>query len=349
MGGASDKVVIAPGTLQGFSAALLRGGGFTADQAEQTATMLVWANLRGTDSHGVLRIPRYVEMVELGLINTAAEPQQTSGKGAVAVIDAHRAPGAVGMNLAARNAIKLADTHGIGWCAVRSISHAGAIGYYSHQVAKAGRIGIAMTASKPLMIYHGSRAEGVSTNPIAIAAPTRDPNRPLLLDMSTASVALGKIMAARDAGRPIPLGWAVDDNGQETTDPGKAKAVLPMAGPKGSGLSLMIEVLASVLVSNPLIAAALAEGGDPGGNGLVVALDPSAFGDRFLFDIDRLHDAIKSLAPAAGLDSVYLPGERGFDEMKRRLSVGIPLVRGTLSRLLTLASKLNVPVPDGIE
>jgi ureidoglycolate dehydrogenase (NAD+) len=216
VGAVSDNVAIDPDVLQGFAAALLAAGGFTADQAEQTAAMLVWANLRGADSHGVLRIPRYVEMVELGLINPAAQPRRASGKGAVAVIDAERAPGAVGMNIAARTASELADTHGIGWCAVRSISHAGAIGYYAQHVAQAGRIAIAMTASKPLMIYHGSRVEGVSTNPIAIAAPTSNPARPLLLDMSTASVALGKIMAARDAGTPIPVGWAVDENGQET-------------------------------------------------------------------------------------------------------------------------------------
>ena len=108
MGGASDTVAVGAGTLQRFATDLLRAGGFTADQAEQTAAMLVWANLRGVDSHGVLRIPRYVEMAELGLINSAAEPRQVSGRGAVAVIDAQRAPGAVGMNIAARTAIQLA-------------------------------------------------------------------------------------------------------------------------------------------------------------------------------------------------------------------------------------------------
>ena len=348
MGAASDTVTIGSLTLQGFAADLLRAGGFTADQAEQTAAMLVWANLRGADSHGVLRIPRYVEMVQLGLINPSAEPRQVSGKGAVAVLDADRAPGAVAMNLAARTAMQLSDVHGIGWCAVRSISHAGAIGYYANQVAQAGRVAIAMTASKPLMIYHGSSAEGVSTNPIAIAAPATNPDRPLVLDMSTASVALGKIMAARDGGQAIPAGWGVDADGRETTDPRKVKAVLPMAGAKGSGLSLMIEVLASVLTGNPLIAVALAGGGDPGGNGLVAVLDPSAFGEDFPIEVDRLGAAIKGLPPAAGSERVYLPGERGFEEMERRSRAGIPLVQGTRSRLLALASKLKVAVPEGL-
>lgn len=343
-----DTVAIDADTLRRFAADLLRAGGFTIDHAAQTATVLVWANLRGADSHGVLRIPRYVEMVELGLINSAAQPRQVSAKGAVAVVEAHSAPGAVGMNIAARTASDLAGTYGIGWCAVRGISHAGAIGYYAHRLAQAGRLAIAMTASKPLMIYHGSKVPGVSTNPIAIAAPTGNPQRTLLLDMSTASVAIGKIMAARDAGKALPAGWAVDENGRETTDPRKVEAVLPMAGPKGSGLSLMIEVLASVLVTNPLISVALGGGGDPGGNGLVIALDPATFGSDFIQDTDRLRAAIKGLPPAPESDTVYLPGERGFDEMEERSRAGIPLVRGTLSRLLSLAAGLGVAVPESV-
>jgi ureidoglycolate dehydrogenase (NAD+) len=333
-------------TLHGFAADLLYAGGFSADHAAQTVDLLVWANLRGVDSHGVLRIPRYVEMVELGIINRSASPRQVAGRGAVVVIDADRAPGAVAMNLAARTAAELAGTHGIGWCATRSISHAGAIGYYAQQVAARGSAAIVMTASKPLMIYHGTKAESVSTNPLAIAAPTTDPDRPLLLDMSTASVALGKIMAARDAGKPIPPGWGVDQDGRETTDPAKARAVLPMAGPKGSGLSLMIEVLASVLTGNPLISVALTQGGDPGGNGLVVALDPSAFGlaEAFASGVAETCAAIKRLPPASDATGIYLPGERGFDEMEKRLRSGIPLA-GTLSGLVALAAKLNVTVP----
>ena len=113
-------------------------------------------------------------------------------------------------------------------------------------------------------------------------------------------------------------------------------------------LSLIIEILASILVSNLLVSVVLSIGGDPGGNGLVAALDPSAFGDQFLFNVERLRAAIKSLPPSSGVDSVYLPGERGFEAMERRSRSGIPVVRGTISRLLTLASRLNVSVPDSV-
>lgn len=231
---AASRRIVDSNTLRSFSANLLQAGGFTASHAAQTADLLVWANLRGADSHGVLRIPRYVEMVELGLIDPKAEPRFVSEFGATAVLDADRAPCAAGMIMAAEKAIAMAPVSGIGWCSAKNISHAGAVGYFAHQVARAGMIGIVMTASKPLMVYFGSKAEGVSTNPIAIAAPTGDPERPVLLDMSTAAVALGKIMAARDAGKSIPPGWGVDENGADTTDPKQVKALLPMAGAKGS-------------------------------------------------------------------------------------------------------------------
>ena len=347
MSAASKRRVDAQ-TLRTFAADLLKGGGFTNEHAEQTADLLVWANLRGVDSHGVLRIPRYAEMVDLGIINPAARPVFTTSMGAISVLDADRAPGVVGMLMAAEKAIDLARTNGIGWCSTKNISHAGAIGYYAQKVAEAGMIGIVMTASKPLMIYHGSSAEGVSTNPLAIAAPTENPARPILLDMSTAAVTLGKIMAARDAGTTIPEGWGADDHGNATTDPRAVKSVLPMAGPKGSGLSLMIEIMSSVLIANPIISASLTGSKDAPFNGLVLAVNPIAFGDMTAFAqaITQLSLAIKGLPRAAASEQVLLPGERGFEECERRMREGVPLAAGTVSRLKALADAYSIAIPE---
>jgi ureidoglycolate dehydrogenase (NAD+) len=338
---ARDMKRIDKASLESFSAALLVAGGFRPEDARKTAELLVWANLRGVESHGVLRIPRYIEMVALGTINKTAKPVFTRSLGAIATLDADRAPGAVGMEVAVEKALELAGAHGIGLCSAVRITHAGAIGFFAEKIAERGMIGIAMTASRPLMVYHGARAEGVSTNPLAIAAPTR--GRPLILDMSTAAVALGKIMAAKDAGASIPAGWAVDAAGKETTDPSKVSAVLPMAGPKGSGLSLMIEVLASVLGGNPLISAA-------GFNGLVIAINPGLIGDQehFIDEVERLADAIKALPPAEGVDDVLLPGERGFAIADARIETGIPLAVGTANRLLAEAKKYNIEVPTAL-
>lgn len=331
--------------LEGFARNLLAAAGFAPDHAETSARVLVWANLRGADSHGVLRIPRYVEMVSEGKIDPVAVPAIEWTEGAVTVLNAARAPGASAMLAAMRAAVAIADQNGIGWCSARNITHAGAVGYYALEAAKQGYLGIVMTASGPLMAYHGARVSGLSTNPISVAVPASA--HPLLLDMSTSTVALGKIMAARDAKTSIPEGWAIDAAGAPATDPAKVNTLTPLGGPKGSGLSLMIEVLASVLIGNPVISEALSGRTAPM-NGLALALNLNAFGnaDRFARDIADLVNSLKGLPKAEGTDEILMPGERGFAMAETRLRDGIPLASGTVARLSALADRLGVDVPS---
>src|SRR5262249_53738497 len=202
--------------------------------------------------HGVLRIPGYVERLKSKAINPAPDMRVERRSGAIAVLEADRAPGAVAMAMAMDEAIARAREVHVGWCAARNITHAGAVGYFALQAANAGMAGIVMSASGPMMAYHGAKVAGVSSNPLAIAFPAK--NRPPLL------VAMGKVMSARDAGREIPLGWGLDAQGRDTTDPRKLATLLPLGGPKGSGLSFMIECLCSLTVGNPIIAPALAAG-----------------------------------------------------------------------------------------
>jgi ureidoglycolate dehydrogenase (NAD+) len=264
----------------------------------------------------------------------------------VALVDADLAPGATGMELVTQKAVDIARRMGAGICAGRNTTHAGAIGYFAQNVAAKGLVGIVMTASKPLMAYPGAKGEAVSTNPLAIAAPSANSDEPIVLDMSTAAVALGKVMAAKGAGRAIPEGWGIDAEGRSTTDPAAVKALLPMAGPKGAGLSLMIEVLCSLLAGNPLIAPSLGGAKPPGFNGLVIAIDPAAFGDleAFVANVRSLAAAIHALPPATGEGAVLLPGERSRREAQRR-AAGIALPRGTASGLADLAARLGVSVP----
>lgn len=339
---------ISEADLRSFATNLLAQGGFGEELGQEMADLLVWADLRGVSSHGVLRIPRYLEMLELGLVRADGEIAEVQRKGAVCLLDAGKAPGATAMNRAVQEASSLAGKHGLGWCAVRHTSHAGAIGYFTEQLANQGLVGMAMTASKPLMTYHGAKGEVLSTNPISIAVPRADGD-PFILDMSTAAVALGKIMAAKDKGSAIPEGWAVDDTGASTTDPFKVDAVLPMAGAKGSGLSLMIEILVSLLAGNPNIAPSLNGAGGGGFNGMVLAIDPAAFGDadRFLNQASALAAAIGALSPAPGFDKVRLPGQRGYETAGTRREKGIELAAGTRHRLAEAAGKLGVMVPAG--
>ncbi|MEK9662005.1 MAG: Ldh family oxidoreductase, partial [Alphaproteobacteria bacterium] len=279
----AGEVRIGADELTTFAADILEAAGCTRDGAESWADMLIWANLRGADSHGVLRLPRYLEYLTDGTVDPRGEMKIVRSDGALVVLDAGRTPGSVGMNRGMDEAIAAARENGVGWCNVQNTTHSGAIGYFALRAAEAGMVGIVMVASMPFMAYHGSREPGVSTNPLAIAVPGGSAE-PIVFDMSTATVANGKIMAARDRGEEIPAGWGIDAEGRDTTDPTKVRTLLPLGGAKGSGLSLMIEILASVLVGNPVIAPALA-GTNEGHkmNAVCLAVDIGAAGDASAF------------------------------------------------------------------
>lgn len=335
-------------TLKDYASALLQAGGYTSAHAERTADTLVWANARGANSHGVLRIPRYIEMVETGIINPTAKPELESRDGAVAVLDADKAPGPSAMVAAMDAAIDLAETFNIGWCSARNITHAGAVGYFALRAAERGYIGIIMTASGPLMAYHGAKVSGLSTNPISISAPST--GLPLLLDMSTSTAAFGKIMHAKDAGIAIQPDWAIDADGNPVTDPKQVATLTPLGGPKGSGLSLMIEVLSSVLVANPVISTVLG-GGKGAMNGVALAIKIGAFGapEVFAGQIAALGQQLKGLPKAPGTDEILMPGERGFRLSEERMRTGIPVADGTLDRLAVLGDRLGVEQPKATQ
>src|SRR5262249_46594627 len=162
-------------------------------------------------------------------INPAPDMRVERRSGAIAVLEADRAPGAVAMAMAMDEAIARAREVHVGWCAARNITHAGAVGYFALQAANVGMAGIVMSASAPgpMMPYHGPKAAGVATTPLAVASPAKN-RPPLLVDMSTSTVAMGKVMSARDAGREIPLGWGLDAQGRNTTDPRTLATLLPL-------------------------------------------------------------------------------------------------------------------------
>jgi ureidoglycolate dehydrogenase (NAD+) len=345
----SEPHVIMSPALERFASALLAAAGVAGPMADEWARSLVWANLRGTDSHGVLRIPSYLDRLRDKVMNATPNMRVELRAGAIAVLEADRAPGAVAMAMAMAEAIARAREVHVGWCAARNITHSGAVGYFALQAANAGMAGIVMSASGPMMAYHGAKVAGVSSNPLAIAFPAKN-RRPFLLDMSTSTVAMGKILGARDAGRNIPLGWGLDAAGRATTEPKQVATLLPLGGPKGSALSFMIECLCSLTVGNPIIAAALAAGGAldaPFLNGVAIAVDLAAFGDLdgMLAEANRLGDQIAALPCDDGAERIYLPGERGDSIMEQRVRDGIPLPRGTWSRLLAAAEALGVAPP----
>jgi ureidoglycolate dehydrogenase (NAD+) len=343
----SERFLIAAEPLRAFAREIFVKAGLPAGHAAITADVLVWADLRGLPSHGVLRIPRYVTWIGSGLANAKAVPKAVLRKGAVAKIDGEGAIGPAAMACGVDVAIAQAREHAVGWVLVQDHTHAGAIGFYAARVADAGFAAIVMSALRPFMAYHGTRGSAVSTNPLAIAMPGG-----LLLDMSTSASSRGKLELAKTTGKPLAPGIALDREGRPTTDPKAAETLTPMAGPKGAGLSLMIEALTSVALGNPLIATALT---DPKlmtkfrQNSLVVAMDPTALGDadRLKANVAALAQTIKAQPRAEGFDEILMPGERGARDMERRSREGISIPDKTWKQIAEVAQTFGVTPPDG--
>jgi LDH2 family malate/lactate/ureidoglycolate dehydrogenase len=339
---------IAAGSLHTFAATLLERGGLPLDAARTVADMLLWADLRGTHSHGVSRLPLYLGWLASGEINAAARISVALSLPALRVMEGDRCAGAVGMQAAARHAVELARASGVGMVLLRDTTHTGALGHTTAQVAAQGLVAISAAASGPHMAYHGAAGAGVSTAPLSIAAPGAPGAPPLVFDMASSAMALGKLMQAKAAGRPLPEGWASDAEGRPTTDPALATTPLPLGGPKGSGLALMAEVVASLLTHNPILAPALSGAQRPRHyqNAWLIAIDVAAVAgaQAYADDAGALVAAIKAL-PAAEGQQILLPGERGETEHTRSVAQGIALPPPVRRELEQLAQRHGLTPP----
>jgi LDH2 family malate/lactate/ureidoglycolate dehydrogenase len=349
---AADAVRVGAAELQEFTKQVFIRVGTPSEDAALEAEVLVWANLRGVDSHGVLRIPSYLEMIDKGLMNPRPKIQVLKETAATVLIDADRALGPVVTVVAMRRAIEKARQAGIGWALIRNTTHQGAMAYYALMAAREGMAGLAIVCSPPNMAPHGARAAGVHNSPIAIAVPARR-HRPLVLDMATSVAAGGKLRLAVDKGVALPPGWALDKDGNPTTDATRAAILVPFGGPKGSGLAMMFETLTSLMAGNPLLEPALF--GEEGAarhrqNSVVAAIDIGTFTavDGYRDHVDRLIDGLKALPRAAGVGEILVPGEPEDRSAEERSRDGVPLPAGTVQNLRGVAARLGVPLPANL-
>jgi LDH2 family malate/lactate/ureidoglycolate dehydrogenase len=333
--------------LRNFVARFLEAKGFESTGAAQVAEALVWANLRGIDSHGVVRIAQYLFHFGRGEINTHPRVRAVSETAATVFIDGDRSLGPVAMNAARDAALEKARAAGIGLALVRATTHTAALGHYTEPAARQGFAAIAMAAAPPQMAYQGARGRAVSTSPFSIAVPGEP--EPIVFDMASSIVGLGRLLQMKKAGEPIPEGWATDEAGNPSTDPAKASVPLPVGGAKGSGLSLMIELLTGVLAGNPIIARALEQNDDTHAqNALVIAIDVSKFGsvDLFRQQAARLAAALKSMPRSDPGVEIRVPGERGARLLEKRSREGIPLPPSVVKELREIAAKTGVAFPS---
>ncbi len=336
------------------------GMGMPEGDALTESEALIWANLRGVDSHGVVRLPWYMDLVDTNIINPSPNIRVISETPATVYIEADRAFGPVATGYAVDLAVAKAKDAGVCWALIRNVTHQGAIGQYAQTVARKDMAGMVITSSIPNMAPYGARVAGVGNCPLAICIPTeRHPF--ILLDMATSLVALGKVLVARESGVPMPEGWALDKDGNPTTDPRQLAALLPMGGPKGSGMSVVFECLASVMAANALVQpvisgiAGAAEGptshvghmGKHNQNSTVMALNIAAFTDlaEYKAGVDDLIDSIKALPRADGFDEILMPGEMEERRCQERMVTGIPVPAGTVASLKAIATRLGVSLP----
>jgi LDH2 family malate/lactate/ureidoglycolate dehydrogenase len=340
--------------LEAFAAAVLEAGGLASEEARLVANSLVQANLRGVDSHGVLRLIQYVRTLRAGAVNPRPAVRILQADAVTALVDADGGYGYRPSRLAMDLAVERARQHGVGLVGVRNSHHFGMAAWYVIPPAEQGFIAVMVTNASPLLPPAGGREARVGNNPWAFGIPRRPPMRPLVLDMALSQVAFGKIRLAAAEGRPIPEGWALGRDGRPTTDAAealRAELLAPVGGYKGFGLAFVAEILAGVLTGSPFGLSADAHGRREGGVGHVaLAIDPARFGSReaFLDGVERLAAEVLSAPLASGAERIELPGDPEYRRYDERLAQGIPLSDELAQQLASLARELGVALPTGL-
>jgi ureidoglycolate dehydrogenase (NAD+) len=321
--------------------------GASEHDAAVVADGLVWANLRGSDGHGVSRLPRYAKLLLAGEIDPKAQPRLVHDRAATFIMDGYHGFGPVAVMQAAALAVDRAKQSGVCFGLIRHTTHTGAIGRYAQTIARHECAALLMGAGPTLMAYHGARVASMATSPIAIAVPSGD--GPILLDMATSAISNGKILQARVTGAALPSGTVLTGAGEPTTDSKQAEILLPLGGPKGSGLAFMFEMLASVLAAAPIQAPALGPQKNTRhtGNTAMLVIDVESFRPLvdFKTDADALAGLIKGLPRQNGFDEILLPGERGSRTETNRRQSGIPIPPRLWDELATMATAQKVTMP----
>jgi LDH2 family malate/lactate/ureidoglycolate dehydrogenase len=338
---ATGTRTVAADSLRRVVSAMFEQAGMPPDEARFMGECLVDADLRGVHSHGTRYAVNYVRSLKKGDWNPAAQVRVVRDHQATAVVDADRAAGHLAGRRAMALAIEKAKQYGTATVVVRNSRHCGALAFYTQMAADAGCIGFASTTAGRMMAPWGGLDRIIALNPLSWAAPTDKPWS-VNLDMATSVVAGSKLGMAIEKGEPIPLGWALDEHGQPTDDPTAALrgTLLPIGGPKGYGMSVVLDVLSGVLSG-----ATFGKGlGGPGGGHIFQATDVEAFMplDEFKRLMGQLVDQIKASTPAPGSPGVFLPGEIEHTNKRQRLERGIPMTAGVMDELERFAAELGV-------
>lgn len=325
--------------------------GVPDQDAEILADSLVDADIYGLSTHGVSRVNIYVRRIQKGLIDPKAEISFDKRGGSVIAVDAGNGLGQVQASKVLQVLIPMAKANGISAATIRNSQHFGALSYYCNRAARENMILVAMTTAEPSMSPEGGCQAYFGTNPIATSIPTGKDFGFVKIDLSTSLVARGNIIAAQKEGKAIPSGWALDVDGNPTTNADKALmgTVLTMAGHKGYALALMVELFSGVL-------SGAAFGSSIGSmykdmdrtqdvGHFFCLLDIGAFMDvsEFKSRVDRMIDEIKACRKRPGVKEIRIPGERSYREALSNRKQGIFIEDQTLKELKALCEEYHIP------
>ena len=339
--------------LNQIAADIFEAAGVPRDEAEIISELLVDANLAGHDSHGVLRIPQYIGLMESGQIQPGVPMEIERESASHALINGNWGFGHVIAKKAMSLAVQKAKSSTISAVSIYNCNHIGRLGSYPVMAADEGLLGMVMANAGGTALYvapFGGTDGRLATNPISIAAPTRD-DYPILLDITSSVVAQGKIRVALNRGDSVPLGWLINSKGEPTTDPhdlngpppGALLALGGIAAHKGFALALMIDVLGGALSG----AGCSGSGNTRLQNGvLMIAMDIAKFTplDDFYTHVDELVAHVKSSPLAPGFDEILVPGEIEARREQQRAEEGIPLDDETWRQLQETAAALGISV-----
>lgn len=344
----AKKIPVAASEARRLVQDILKGNGVSPENAAIIAKCLVAADLRGVDTHGMNRIPSYMERIRQGVLDPAAQPVLTQVTPVVAQVDGKNGFGFVAAQKGMAAAIESAKVYGIGMASIKHSNHFGMSAWLVQQALEENMMSLVFTNSSPALPAFGGKSKLMGVSPIACGAPGQTLESSFILDMAPSIAARGKIYKAKRRGEKIPLDWALDSEGRPTDDPEAALGgvMLPMGGPKGSALAVMMDVFSGVLsgsafaghVTNPYDPSRPADVGH-----FLVAIKPDLFMSlgEFRERMQYLYGRIVGSDKAVGIERIYFPGEIEVLTQMEREKSGIPLVQAEIDALNEEARRVS--------
>ncbi|EGC9167674.1 Ldh family oxidoreductase [Salmonella enterica subsp. enterica serovar Agona] len=333
-----STILVKENELKALAFNKLTQAGLDAQTAQQVADVLVHADITGVHSHGVIRVEHYCTRLNAGGLNPKATFSIEQISPSVAILDSDDGMGHCALIKATDHAISLARETGLGFVSVKNTSHCGALSWFIEQATSQGMVAIAMTQTDTCVAPYGGAERFLGTNPIAFGFPVKD-SHPMIVDMATSAIAFGKILHAKETGKPIGHALALDKEGHITTDPHKIENLLPFGGHKGSGIALAIDALTGVLMGANFSNHIVRMYGDYDKMrklaSLVIVIDPQMLGNPLFSSImSTMVNELRAVKPMPGVDKVLAPNDPQIAYKEKCLKEGIPVAEGIYQYLI---------------